>query len=81
MISTVTTTTVTTVTAATAAVLVGLSLLPILILLGMLMSKELVSARAGSRFSALSDALNVPIVPLLLGFFLVVVVKIAEVLH
>jgi len=81
MISTVTTTTVTTVTTATIAVLGGLSLLAILMLLGMLISKELVSVSDRPRLKAFGYALNVAIVPLLLAFVLVVVVKVAEVLR
>jgi hypothetical protein len=81
MISTVTTTTVTTVTTATVAVIAGLSLLAIVTLLGMLISKEVVSTSDGQRLKALSRALNVAIVPLLLGFGLIAVVKILEVLR
>jgi hypothetical protein len=81
MISTVTTTTVTTVTTATIAVLGGLSLLAIVMLFGMLISKEVVSSSERPRLKAFSYALNVAIVPLLLAFLLVVAVKVAEVLR
>ncbi|NLF11331.1 MAG: hypothetical protein GX597_06060 [Anaerolineaceae bacterium] len=81
MISTVTTTTVTTVTTATVAVIAGLSLLAIILLLGLLISKEVVSAGETPRLQALSRALNVAIIPLLLGFVLIAAVKVIEVLH
>lgn len=81
MISTVTTTTVTTVTTATVAVIAGLSLLAIVMLLGMLISKEVVSVSDRPRLQALSKALNVAIIPLLLGFVLIAVVQIINVLQ
>ena len=81
MISTVTTTTVTTVTTVTAAVFGGLSLLAIVFLLGMFISKEVVSASEESRWQSLSKGLNLAIIPLLLGFLLIAVVKIIEVLR
>lgn len=81
MISTVTTTAVTTVTTATVAVLAGLSLLAILTLLGMLISKEVVRVSEQPRLKAFSRALNVVIVPLLMGFVLIAAVKVAEVLR
>lgn len=81
MISTVTTTTVTTITTVTAAVLGGLSFLAVVMLLGMLISKEIVSVGENPRLQALSKALNVAIVPLLLGFLLIAAMKVLEVLR
>ncbi|MGC9335909.1 MAG: hypothetical protein ACP5JJ_17320 [Anaerolineae bacterium] len=81
MISTVTTTTVTTVTTVTAAVLGGLSFLAVVMLLGMLISKEVVSAGEDSRLQALNKALNVAIIPLLMGFLLIAAMKVIEVLR
>jgi hypothetical protein len=81
VISTVTTTTVTTVTTVTAAVFGGLSLLAVVLLLGMFISKEVVGSSEGSRWQALSKALNLAIIPLLLGFLLIAAVKIIETLH
>lgn len=75
MISTVTTTTV------AAAVLGGLSLLAVLMLFGMLISKEVVSVSENSRLQKLSKALNLAIVPLLLGLLLIAVMKVIEVLR
>jgi hypothetical protein len=81
MISTVTTTTVTTVTTVPAAVLGGLSLLAIVMLLGMLISKEVVSVSEESRLKSLSRALNVAIIPLLLAFLFIAVMRVIEVLR
>jgi hypothetical protein len=81
MISTVTTTTVTTVTTASVAVIAGLSLLAVVTLLGVLISKEVVSISQESRFRTLGRALNVAIVPLLLAFLLIAVVQVFNVLH
>ncbi len=81
MISTVTTTTVTTVTTATVAVLAGLSLLAIVMLLGLLISKELVSVSDQPRFKSLGRVLNVAIVPLSLSFVLIAVMKVLQVLR
>jgi len=69
------------VTTATVAVIAGLSLLAIILLLGLLISKEVVSAGETPRLQALSRALNVAIIPLLLGFVLIAAVKVIEVLH
>lgn len=81
MISTVTTTTVTAVTTATVAIVAGLSLLAIVLLLAMLVSKEIVSASDRPRLQLLSKALNVAIVPLLLGFLFIAAVNIIQVLQ
>lgn len=88
MISTVTTTTVTTIASTTMAA--GLGLLATLALIFLLIAKELAGAQhiqtgsgAGSvsYAGALDRVLNVAIVPLLIVFSFIVVVKIIEVLH
>jgi sulfite exporter TauE/SafE len=81
VISTVTTATVTTVTTVTAAVLGGLSLLTVVMLLGMFISKEVVSSSEESRWRSFSKGLNLALIPLLLGFLLIAAVKVLEVLH
>jgi hypothetical protein len=78
MISTVTTITVTT---ATAALIASLSLLAVLTLLSVLVTKEVVSASDRPRLQAFARALNVALIPLLLGFLLIVTVQVADVLH
>ncbi len=79
MISTVTTTTVTTVT--TVALAASLGLIAIVVLLALLIQKEVLSSSTSARAQALSRALNVAIVPLLMGFAFIAVVKVMEVLR
>ena len=79
MISTVTTSTVTTV--ATAAFAASLALVAVISLLIFLIHKEVISASNGEVPRALSRALNIAIVPLLLSFLFIVVVKVSEVLQ
>jgi len=78
MISTVTTTTVSTVT--TVAIAGSLALIAVVTLLVLLIQKEVTTASRGRLAHAFSRALNIGIVPLLLGFALLVAVKVAEVL-
>ena len=56
-------------------------MLAIVILLGLFVSKEVVSASQDSRWQSLSKGLNLALIPLLLGFLLIAVVKIVEVLR
>jgi len=75
MVSTVTTTTVTTVAIAGSFALIG-----IITLLALLIQKEVI-ANAESNFAhALGRLLKIGIVPLLIGFGLIVVAKLMEVL-
>lgn len=78
MVSTVTTTTVSTVT--TVALAGSLAIVSILTLLALLIQKELTTAAEGHRLRALGRVLNIGIVPLLMGFALIVAVRVAEVL-
>jgi len=78
MISTVTTTTVTTILSiATAG---SLAVVGILLLLAFLIQKELASASESRFAAALSRVSNVAIVPLLVAFAFIVVVKVVEAL-
>ncbi len=81
MISTVTTSTVTTVTTATLAMGAGLSLFAILTLLSVLIPKEIVSASDQPGLQALSRALNFAVIPLMLSFIFIAVIKVLEVLR
>lgn len=81
MISTVTTSTVTTVTTATLAMGAGLSLFAILTLLSVLIPKEIVSASDHPGLQGLNRALNVAVIPLMLGFVFIAAVKVFEVLR
>jgi hypothetical protein len=78
MVSTVTAATVTTIATASAAVQDALSFLAIVMLLGMLVVKEIISENP--RFQALNRALNVALVPLMLAFLLIAGTKINELL-
>ncbi len=78
MISTVTTSTV---ASATVVMGAGLSLLAILTLLSVLIPKEIVSASDNPRMQALSRALNIALIPLMMGFVFIAVVKVLEVLR
>jgi hypothetical protein len=78
MISTVTTTTVSTATLAMGA---GLSLLAILTLLSVLISKEIVSVSDGPRLKKLSRALDVALIPLVMAFVFVAAVRVIAVLQ
>jgi len=79
MISTVTTTTVSTVTSV--ALAASLGLIAIVVLLGLLIQKEVLTASTHPRAQALSRVLNTALVPLLIGFAFTAVVKVAEVLR
>ena len=79
MISTVTTSTVT--TGATATFAASLALVAIISLLIFLIQKEVLSASSNDGAKAMSRVLNIAIVPLILSFLFIVVVKVAEVLR
>ena len=83
MISTVTTSTVTTVT--TIALFVSVELVAIIALLLFLIQKEIFSFTKNERAKTvgvyLSRALNVAIVPLLVSFVFIVLIKVMEVLQ
>jgi hypothetical protein len=78
MISTVTTSTVSTVT--TVALAGSLALVGICTLLALLIQKELTTASKNRFAQSLGKALNIGIVPLLIGFALIVIVKVMEAL-
>jgi hypothetical protein len=79
MISTVTTSTVSTVT--TVALAGSLAVVGVSMLLVLLIQKELTTVSKERFAQALGRALNIGIVPLLIGFILIVVVQIAAVLR
>lgn len=79
MISTVTTTTVTTVTSI--ALVASLALLAVVVLLVLLIQKEIVAVSDNPRLHAWGRVLNMAVVPLLLSFFFIAVVTVAEVLR
>jgi hypothetical protein len=79
MVSTVTTSTITTVTSV--AIAGSLVLIGVCTLLALLIQKELTAATESRFHRALNQALNIGIVPLLVAFALIVVVKITEALQ
>ncbi len=78
MVSTVTTTTVTTVTLFGITAL--LSLAAVLMLIGYLVAKEMLSASSNQRLHFIGRRLNVAIIPLLVVFATIVGSRIFEVL-
>ena len=78
MVSTVTVTTVTTITAMNLATI--LSLVGVIMLISFLISKELLAANSGGGQKLISRSLNIGIIPLLMSFGVIVVLKVAEVL-
>lgn len=79
MISTVTTATVSAVTSVTTAHF--LTAISILTLLALLVQKELTTASESQAGRRLSRALDVGIIPLVIGFALVVAVRVAQALR
>ena len=80
MISTITTSTITTVTTMIGFG-VAVSIVTVITLLAFLSSKELAAASINKKHRFLAKSLDVAIVPLLVSFVLITVVKIAEVLN
>ena len=79
MISTVTTTT-TTVTTASIAIVAAIGVVAVVMLVSFLATRELATASEGPRFKRLGRYLNVGIIPLLMVFGMIVVMKISEIL-
>ena len=79
MISTVTTSTISTIT--TAALAGSVALIAILVLLSLLIQKELTISSTSSRLQKVGRTLNIGLAPLLVVFFVLVVVKVMEVLQ
>lgn len=78
MASTVTVSTITTIAGVSFATGVGVFL--VVLLIGFLASKELLGASAGARQQLLARSLMVGIVPLVIGFAVIVGFKVAEIL-
>jgi len=78
MISTITTSTVSTI--ATASIAGSVALVGVLVLLGLLIQKEMISNSESHRGKAFNKALNIGIPPLLFAFILIVGARIVEVL-
>jgi len=87
MISTVTVSTITTITSITSITSIaamgigaGITIFAVLLLIGLLTTKELVGASDGSRQSLVSRCLNISIIPLVVSFAVIVALKVFEIL-
>ncbi|MCX5996211.1 MAG: hypothetical protein NTV42_01060 [Chloroflexi bacterium] len=87
MASTVTVSTITTLTSVTGITSMaalglgaGISIFAVLLLIGMLTTKELAEASDGSRQRLISRCLNISIVPLVMSFAVIVALKVFEIL-
>jgi len=87
MISTVTVSTITTVTSITSITSIaalgvgaGITIFATLLLIGFLTTKELAGAGEGGHSKMISRCLNISIIPLVLSFAIIVVLKVIEIL-
>jgi hypothetical protein len=78
MVSTITVSTVTTIAAASLGT--GIALFTVLMLIAFLTGKELLGASSGDKHKLIARSLNISIIPLLLGFIVIVGLKVAEIL-
>jgi len=78
MVSTVTVSTVTVV--ATSSIAVAAAIFVTLFLIGMLAGKELLGVSANNRSKFVGKCLTIGIIPLLIGFVIIVGLKVAELL-
>ncbi len=65
-------------TVAAASVGTGVAIFVSLLLIGFLTSKELLGTSTGNRQKLIARSLNISIIPLLLGFIVIVGLKVAE---
>ena len=84
MVSTVTVSTITSITSITSIAAVGIgasiTIFAVLLLIGLLTTKELVGASDGSRQRLISRCLNISIIPLVVCFAVIVALKVFEIL-
>ncbi len=78
MVSTVTVSTITII--ATSSLAAGAIIFAIVFLIGLLASKEILGASSDNKRKLISKSLNISIIPLLIGFTIIVALKIAEIL-
>jgi len=78
MVSTVTVSTITTIAALGLAA--GIGVFVILLLIGLLASKELLGASSNAKGKLLARYLNISIIPLLIAFAVIVGLKVVEIL-
>ncbi|MGD0857077.1 MAG: hypothetical protein ABSA18_14960 [Dehalococcoidia bacterium] len=78
MITTVTVTTITIIAASSLIAAIGI--FGTILLIGLLTGREILHAGTGSRQKLLARSLMVGIIPLLIGFLVIVALKVAEIL-
>lgn len=78
MVATVTVSTVSTIAGASLAA--GLGVFLVLLLIGFLAGKEVLGASSGTRQRRLARSLSISIIPLVIGFVVIVGLKVAEIL-
>ena len=78
MVSTVTVSTISTI--ATASLGVGVAIFVTLLLIGFVTGKELLGASSGSKQKMLARSLIISIIPLIIGFTVIVGIKVVEIL-
>ena len=78
MVATVTVSTVSTIAGASLAA--GLGVFLVLLLIGFLAGKEVLGASSGMRQRRLARSLSISIIPLVIGFVVIVGLKVAEIL-
>lgn len=70
--------TVTTIAAASFGT--GIAIFAVLMLIGFLAGKELLGTSSGNKQKLIARSLNISIIPLLIGFVVIVGIKVAEIL-
>jgi hypothetical protein len=78
MVTTVTVSTITIIAAS--SIVVGIGVFASLLLIGFLSARELLHANGGARQKLMAKSLLVGIIPLLIGFIVIVALKVAEIL-
>ena len=78
MVTVVTVSTVTTIVATSVAV--GISMFTTLMLIGLLIGKEILGASRDNKRQLVARSLNIGIIPLIIGFTVIVGLKVAEIL-
>ena len=78
MVTTVTISTITIIAAS--SIVVGIGIFASMLLIGFLSTRELLQADGGIRQKLIARSLLIGIVPLLIGFIVIVALKVAEIL-
>ncbi len=65
---------------AASSIVVGIGIFASILLIGLLSGREVLQASSGSKQKLLTRSLMVGIIPLLIGFVVIVAIKVAEIL-